>query len=406
MALEHSHTDATTRREFVRKTALAGMAATLVRPGLAQEEVPGRKIRLGVIGCGGRGSWLGGLFSGHGGYELVAAADYFQDRVNAFGGKYGIPAERRFTGLSCHEKLLAVDLDAVAIISPPFFHPAQATAATAAGRHVFLAKPIAVDAPGCLQIEKAGTEATTKGLTFLVDFQTRANAFYREAVKRVHDGAIGAFTFGEARYHTGALKPRGKGDTPEGRLRNWVFDIALSGDIITEQNIHSLDVMNWIMGKPPLHVVGTGGRKVRTQVGNAWDHFALLYQYADGVGVTFSSKQYRDGGSDAGIIADIFGTKGRIVTKYGGNVMILGQNSYRGGRTGDIYRGGAVANIAAFHTAIAAGDAANPTVKPSVQSNLITIMGRTAAYEKRLVTWKETLASTAVLEADLAGLGA
>jgi myo-inositol 2-dehydrogenase / D-chiro-inositol 1-dehydrogenase len=237
-----------------------------------------------------------------------------------------------------------------------------------------------------------------------VDFQTRAQPFYREAVQRVHAGAIGAFTFGEARYHAEALGMQAQPGTPEARLRNWVFDIALSGDIITEQNIHAIDVMNWVLQVPPLYAVGSGGRKVRTEVGDCWDHFALLFQYPDGVGVIFSSKQYRDGGRDVGIAVDVFGSKGRLQTAYGGRVMIAGEDSYAGGATGNIYEEGAVNNIAEFHRCIAQGVVENPTVAPSVQSNLITIMGRTAAYEKRLVPWEETVRSAAALDPRLDGL--
>ena len=117
----------------------------------------------------------------------------------------------------------------------------------------------------------SGSEATKKKLCFLVDFQTRANEFYVEAVKRIHSGAIGDMVFGESAYHTGRLGIKAEPGTPESRLKNWVFDKALSGDIITEQNIHTLDVMSWIMNAPPLHVTGTGGRKVRTDVGNLQD---------------------------------------------------------------------------------------------------------------------------------------
>jgi predicted dehydrogenase len=395
-----------TRREFLGAAAATAAGLALAAPGGAWAADPERKVRLGLIGCGGRGAWIGELFRRHGGYQIVGAADYFQDRVDAFGQTFGVPPERRFTGLSGHRRLLECDLDAVAIISPPCFHPEQAAAAVEQGRHVYLAKPIAVDVPGCQRIGASGKAASERKQVFLVDFQTRAQPIYQEALRRVHEGAIGGVTFGEARYHCEALGVQAPPGTPEARLRNWVFDIALSGDIITEQNIHSIDVMNWAMQVPPLHAVGTGGRKVRTNVGDCWDHFALVFQYPDGVGVTFSSKQYRDGGHDVGIAVDIFGTKGRLQTVYGGRVMIAGENSYAGGATGNIYEEGAVNNIADFHRRITQGIVDNPTVAPSVQSNLITIMGRTAAYEKRLVTWEETLRSTAALDPKLDGLKA
>ncbi|MBN2449611.1 MAG: Gfo/Idh/MocA family oxidoreductase [Lentisphaeria bacterium] len=391
------------RRQFTTGAA-AGLLSMVVAPAaLAQAPAParGERLRLGMIGCGGRGSWIGGLFHAHGGYRLVAAADYFPDRANAFGDKHGVPPERRFSGLSCHRELLECDLDAVAIISPPWFHPEQVEAAVAAGRHVYLAKPVAVDAPGCRRIAAAAERARAAGPVLLVDFQTRAQALYQEALRRVHAGEIGEITFGEAKYHTGALGIQAQPGTPGARLRNWVFDKALSGDIITEQNIHSLDVMNWIMGKPPLTAYGGGGRKVRTQGGDCWDHFALVFRYDNGVTFTFSSKQYKDGGHDDGIVCNAFGSRGRLVTTYGGRVMIVGENSFPGGATGRIYQEGAENNIAAFHRCVTEGHCDNATVAPSVQSNLITILGRTAAYEQRVVSWDEIATSTAALDARL-----
>jgi len=392
------------RREFLGTAAATAATLALAVPSASWGAEPDRKVRLGLIGCGGRGAWIAELFRRHGGYQIVGAADYFKDRVDAFGQTFAVPPERRFTGLAGYARLLECDLDAVAVISPPCFHPEQAAAAVAQGRHVYLAKPIAVDVPGCQRIAAGGKAATDRKLVFLVDFQTRAQPFYQEAMKRVHEGAIGGVTFGEARYHCEALGVQAPPGTAEARLRNWVFEIALSGDIITEQNIHSIDVMNWAMQVPPIQAAGSGGRKVRTNVGDCWDHFALVFQYPEGVGVTFSSKQYRDGGRDVGIAVDVFGTKGRLQTVYGGRVMIAGENSYAGGATGNIYEEGAVKNIAEFHRCVTQGIVDNPTVAPSVQSNLITIMGRTAAYEKRVVTWEETLRSTAVLDPKLDGL--
>ena len=264
--------------------------------------------------------------------------------------------------------------------------------------------------PGCKTIGQSGKKATEKGLCFLVDFQTRADDFYIEALKRVHEGAIGQFAFGEATYHAG-IPWKGQitaviedSSNPENRLRAWGLDRVLSGDIITEQNIHTLDVANWIMNQPPVCAYGTGGQKVR-DFGTCWDTFSVVFQYADNVGVTFSSRQFNGHGTQPdGIRNRMFGTKGVLETKYGGDVLIKGENFYRGGSTPTIYKQGAVNNIVTFHTSIQKGDHSNPTVAPSVQSNLLTILGRTAAYEGRVVTWKEIMQCDKRLEADLTGL--
>ncbi len=396
------------RRQFVQGTA-AALAAIASNPRLVHSADANSKITLGWMGCGGRGTWIADLFQQHGGYQIVACADYFQDRVDAFGEKLKVDPSQRYTGLMGYKRLLEGKCDAVVIESPPYFHPEQTAAGVEAGKHVYVAKPIAVDVPGCQSIAESGKKATAKKLAFLVDFQTRSTEFYKEAIKRVHAGGIGKITFGEARYHCGALGLKGPADnSPAGRLRNWAFDIALSGDIITEQNIHSIDVMNWIMQTPPLSVTGSGGRKGRVHVGDCWDHFALVFQYPDNVGIIFSSKQYDDGGSDVGVCVDIFGSAGRISTKYGGNVFLIAKEkeSYPGGKTGSIYKDGTVNNIAAFHKQITAGDCSNTTVAPSVQSNLITVMGRTAAYERRPVTWREIIRSAKRMKPQFEGLKA
>jgi predicted dehydrogenase len=392
-----------TRRDF-----LAAASAAAITPALAQAQSPdGPKIKLGLIGCGGRGQWITNLFVKHGGYTVTACADYFEDRVNAAGEKFQVPANCRFTGLSGYKKLMEAGVDAVAIESPPYFHPEQAEAAVAAGKHVFVAKPIAVDVPGCQTIARLGKLGTEKKLCFLVDFQSRANEFYIEALKRVHAGALGTFCFGEAWYHCGPLRDRGVAPGNEGRLRDWAHDQRLSGDIIVEQNIHSLDVMNWIMRVPPLRCTGTGGRKSRL-IGDTWDNYTCVFEYPDSVGFAFSSFQAKMFGTKGGIVANMFGSKGVLLTEYGGEVMIRGDADtfYRGGKTNTIFQEGACANIATFHKSITGKHYANPTVAPSVQSNLISILGRTATRRKKTVTWQEMLKSAEKIDAGLEGLKA
>ena len=393
-----------TRRKFIATTATAA-SATVISPKLVWGAQANSKIKLGMAGCGGRGTWIAELFKKHGGYEISAAADYFQDRVNAFGDKFQVPQNRRFTSLSGYKKLLDTKVDAIAIENPPYFHPDQTAAAIDAGVHVYLAKPLAVDVPGCKSIEKSGEKATKNNLCLLVDFQTRANDFFIEALKRVHDGAIGDFVFGESSYHAPRLQIQAPpGTTVEARLKNWTFDKALSGDIITEQNIHTLDVMSWIMNQTPISAVGTGGRKVRIDVGDCWDYFTLVFEYKNNTGIAFSSRQFNGHDSRGGIRNRMFGTKGVLETEYGGQVLIRGENFYRGGSTGPIYEEGAVNNIAAFYKNITEGHFENSTVSPSVRSNLVTILGRKAAYTGQKIYWTDIIKSNKQLKADLRGL--
>ncbi len=398
------------RRTFLRQAGLGLAAASAVGRAAAQGVAPVPRLKIGIVGCGGRGTFLANLFAHHGGYEISALADPFADRTAALAQKFPQSTPRTFHGLQCAQKMIAGGgLDAVAVLSPPYFHPAQARAAVDAGLHVYVAKPVAVDVPGCKSISETGALARKKGLVFLVDFQTRSNEFFVEAVRRAQAGAIGDPCFGEATYHANRLALQAEPGTAEARLRNWVFDRALSGDILVEQNIHSLDVMSWLMGDaPPVRCSGTGGRRVRLDVGDAWDHFALLYEYPNDVGVTFSSRQFDAHGQPGGIENRMFGTKGVFSGRYGGEVLIRGgkDSFYRGGSTSAIYKEGAAANVRDFHARVLAKDASNPTLEPSVTSNLVSIMGRMAAYEHRPVTWTEVLASKQALQANLSGLPA
>ena len=398
------------RRRFIAGAGAAAATFSVLRPELVRAYGANAKVDFGIIGCGGRGSWITNLFKQHGGYNIVAAADYFQDRVDGVGNRFGIKPEHRYTGLSGYRKLLGQKLDAVAVESPPYFHPEHAAAAVEAGRHVYVAKPIAVDVPGCTTIGTSGRKATEKKLVFLVDFQTRADPFYCEALKRVHAGALGRFAFGESTYHAGipwsgqTEAAKQAATNPEARLRAWGLDKVLSGDIITEQNIHTLDVASWIMDQEPVCAFGTGGQKVR-DFGTCWDTFSVTFQYPENVGIAFSSRQFNGHGTQPeGIRNRMFGSEGVLEAQYGGQVLIRGKGFYRGGRSPGIYQEGAVTNIATFHKSIQAGDCTNATVPASVRSNLVTILGRTAAYQGQVVQWKDLLSANEKLEADLKGL--
>ena len=397
------------RREFLAGAGMAAASVTILKPQLVRGTQANSKIALGMIGCGQRGTWIADLFMKHGGYEVVAGADYFQDRVDAFGEKFNLAAERRYAGLSCYKKLLDGKLDAVAIESPPYFHPQQAAAAVDAGAHVYLAKPIGVDVPGCRSVEESGRKAAANKRCFLVDFQTRTDPLYREAVERAQKGDIGRIICGEATYIADIPWKRQIEDlrpdptNPELRLRAWGLDRALSGDVITEQNIHSIDVAAWILDAHPVHAYGSGGRGDRT-MGNCWDHFSVVFTFPGDVLVSFCSKQLGAGWDD--ILCRMYGTEGTIDTHYFGEVSIKGKTPYAGGKVEDLYPNGAIRNIAAFHDNVTQGRFSNDTVAPSVRSNLTTILGRMAAYGQRGVTWEEMMTANERLVPNLDGLTA
>lgn len=402
------HAASLTRRKFLAGTGAAAASINLIRPELAFGDSANRKLDLGLIGCGGRGQWIAKLFNESGKFNFVAGADYFADKVNEFGGKFGVPASRCFTGLSGYRRLLEQKLDAVVIETPPYFHPEQAAAAVDAGKHVYLAKPIAVDVPGCRSIEASARKAAANKLCLLVDFQTRAHASYQEAVKRVRSGQIGSLVSLDASYLCGSTWNhmdrllRQDPKNPELRLKAWGIDRVLSGDVITEQNIHALDVATWFLDAAPVKAYGIGGRK-RDFLGDCWDHFAVTFEFPGAVPVSFHSKQVGHGVDD--IQCRVYGTDGTADTHYFGEVWVRSREDlFKAGPLGNLYTDGVVSNIATFYEAITRNNFSNSTVAPSVRSNLTTILGRTAAYRGGEVSWDEMLRTAESWKADLTGL--
>lgn len=389
-----------------RRSFLAGAASvsalTLLRPRTVFGAEANTKLAIGLIGCGGRGAWIADLFAKSGRYHVAACADYFPDRVQAVGEKHGIEPARRYTGLSGYRRLLEGPLDAVVIETPPYFHPEQCAAAVEAGKHVFVAKPVAVDAPGCLSIAESGQCATAKKLVFLVDFQTRANPLFREALARIRKGDLGKLVMVEAHYPWSAggreLPPARR----EEQLRRWYHVKALSGDFIVEQAIHALDMATWVIDADPVRALGLGGQRLRPP-GSIWDHFAVIYDFANGVPLSFTCIQTIPEMRDE-ITCRAYGSEGYFFGDYFGQVWIRGNEPFPGGHVGNLYTDGAVTNILEFHEAIVSGRHDNPTVAPSVRANLTAILGREAGYRSGEVMMADLLKAGHRLEFDLAGL--
>jgi myo-inositol 2-dehydrogenase/D-chiro-inositol 1-dehydrogenase len=386
------------RRRFLTAAAAAA-GVTFIAPSAVRGAPANARIELGLIGCGGRGSWIANLFHENGRGRIVALHDYFQDRVDALGDRLKIDRKRRFTGLDGYRQLLAGRIDGVVIESPPYFHPEQTVAALQAGKHVYLAKPISVDVPGAQAIAAAADRGRGK-LCCWVDFQARVDEYYQGAAQRLFKGLIGRPFLAQASYLTGRLGRQARPGTEMARLRNWVFDKALSGDIIVEQNIHALDVANWFLRGHPVKAAGTGGRRVRTDVGDCWDHFACTFWYPGDVIVSFCSKQAGAGIED--ICVKVFCETGTLESHYGGPTNIRGQsgNNYAGGSSPGIYRAGAVRNIQLFLEAVAAGRPIS-NARESADSTITCVLGRTAAYRQTTVTWAELLKANERLDANL-----
>lgn len=389
------------RRDFLA-AAGTGVALTAGQAAArAAEPTAGPKLKIGLIGCGGRGRWIADLFYKHGGYEIAGVHDYQADRAATAGRQFSVAENRQYSGLDGYKRMLERDLDAVVIESPPYFHPQQAADAVDAGKHVYVAKPVAVDVPGCRSIEASGRRATEKKRVFLVDFQTRAHPAYQEVARWVHGGKIGRVIAVESNYQTSTMF-QGMGaelakapDDPETRLRCWAIDRVLSGDVITEQNIHAQDVVTWMLDAAPLKAVGTGG--LARGFGTCWDHYSVIYTFPKNILNTFNSKQV--GAAYDDILCRVYGESGTADTHYFGKVWVKSkEDGYDAGDLKNLYLDGAVNNIATFHRSIAAGDFSNPTVAPSVRSNLTTILGRTAAYAHGEVTWDEMMRKAEVWE--------
>lgn len=391
------------RRAFLATTAAAATFSVL-RPATVFSADANSRLAIGLIGCGGRGAWIAELFANTGKYRLAACADYFQDRVDTVGNTHGIESARRFTGLSGYKRLLELPLDAVVIETPPYFHPQQCADAVDAGMHVFVAKPIAVDVPGCLSIGESGRRATEKQRVFLVDFQTRANGHFREALARIRRGDLGRLVMVEAHYPWSSggrdLPPA----NPEERLRRWYHAKALSGDFIVEQAIHALDVATWVIDADPVRALGLGGQRLRPP-GSIWDHFSVNYAFANGVPLSFTCVQTIPEMRDE-ITCRAYGAEGYFFGDYFSEVWIRGNEPYTGGRVGNLYTDGTVTNILEFHAAIIAGRCDNPTVAPSVRSNLTAVLGREAGYLGGELTLSDLIKRGEKLEPDLRGVKA
>jgi myo-inositol 2-dehydrogenase / D-chiro-inositol 1-dehydrogenase len=395
-----------TRRNFLG--AAAGAASfMIVKPESVRGAPENSRIELGIIGCGGRGRFIADKFNaGVGGdIKFVAAHDAFEDRLESLRGPLKIEKSRSSTGLLGYRDLLASKVDAVIITSPPYFHPQQAADAVAAGKHVWLAKPVGIDVPGCLSVKETGRRAGGK-VAFLVDFQSRNSPFFLEAKKRVDEGAVGEVFCGEAFNQFGC---GGWWDAPRStpgalRLRNWGTDPVLSGDIIVEQAVHAMDIVNWLIGRTPVKAFGTGGLKARLGAGKNWDHFVVTYWYGDGIQVDLNCSQFMRGYENLG--ARLFGKLGTVHAHYcgpnwgTGPVKITGDRAWEGTPRDNTWDIGVDRNARDFVAAIRSGNLMNHA-DHSADSALTSILGRKASYEERVVTWDELLKEGERLEAKI-----
>jgi myo-inositol 2-dehydrogenase/D-chiro-inositol 1-dehydrogenase len=405
-----------TRRRFLGGAVLAA-ASTAALPALTgfAAEAPAtakpveypRKLKLGVVGNGGRGAWIAGLFQQHGGYEIWAVADYFQAVADRCGDTLGVDKARRFSTLSGYQRLLESGVDAVALEAPPCFFPEHVQAAVDAGLHVYMAKPVAVDAWGCRQVEAAAAQATANRRVFLVDYQMPTDPHNQEIVRMIAAGEIGKPVALNSHYLAGLFADPPKTDTLESRLRSlvWCNDVAIGGGYHVNACIHAVDAALWLAGSRPVSCSGLSRRGRPDPHGDSHDVFQLLFEFENGLSLSHRGKHLNNQ-SNFNVVAEAQGQTGYAQLCYGGKAMLKGsENGYQGEVT-NLYEAGAVRNIAKFYQCVTGANYANDTVRRSLDGALTTILGREAARRNTRLTLAELVKENQRLDLDLRGLKA
>ncbi len=389
------------RRDFLRtasivagSTLITGCATTPKRqpaiPVLPGAPTP---LRVGVIGCGGRGTGAAlNCLTADPHVSIVALGDLFQDRLDACRNKLAdcerpqtVSPGSCFVGFDAYLGVLSCDVDIVILATPPGFRPLHLWAAVEAGKHIFTEKPVCVDPVGGRSVIATAELASQKGLAIVAGTQRRHDPAYVELMRRIHDGAIGELVGGQCYWNQGGLWVKERQpdwSDMEWQCRNWLYFTWLSGDHIVEQHVHNIDVVNWAMGSPPVKALGMGGREVRTdpKYGNIFDHFAVEYVYPNGASVMSMCRQIQ--GSSGRVAERLVGTAGvaHPPTKIEGS----GAFEYEppGGEWINPYEQEHRDLIAS----IRAGQPLNEGRRVA-ESTLTAIMGRMSAYTGREISW-------------------
>jgi predicted dehydrogenase len=342
----------------------------------------------------------------HGGFEFVAAADYFQEVADKTGDALGVDKARRFSGLSGYKKVLDSGVDALVIQDVPCFYPEQAAAAVEAGLHVYMAKPVAADVPGCLAIQAAGKRATEKRRCFLVDYQMPTDPLNIEVAKRVQAGALGPIAQVATVGICGAFNDPPKTATLESRLQGliWVNDVALGCDYIGNFDIHAIDAALWVLGRRPVAAAGFSQVARPNAHGDARGVCSVVYHYADGL-VHNHFGQGLPNGAEGELSCRLHGPTASALVNYWGKAFVRGgAQHFGGGQIANLYEAGATRNIAEFHRNVTEGRFENETVQRAVDGALTCILGREAAARGKLLTMDELIKENKKLDVDLTGL--
>jgi myo-inositol 2-dehydrogenase / D-chiro-inositol 1-dehydrogenase len=406
------------RRDFAKNGAAAASGLLLLKPRTAFGYQANSAVRLGLLGCGSRGTAVATSFSQNTTAQVAALADLFPDqlaagrehfdRLNVSLGRQPIDTRLLFHGPQAFEKLAtSSEIDLIQISTPPFFHVQHLEAAVDSGKHVYCEKPVGIDvkqARHALEIAKRVKPKQSVD----VGFQCRKAPPIAAIAEKIQGGALGRIVSIAANYNAPASqeKARAGASADEYRLRNWLWYRALSGDILVEQNIHIIDLCNWFLGAHPLKATATGGRNILTHAGDCFDNYQVDFVYPGDVHVSFSSTQFGDyGGFDAGL--RLYGAIGSATVPYSGPVQIIGEQGWvwqdstsTPAGSGKFAANGSFSdNLAfadrekdrAFLESITSGPVHNQ-LAAGIETALSCMLGRMAAYQGKQVSWEELLA--------------
>jgi len=391
------------RRDFLKASAVIAGSSMLSSLPLMGHSSVNDTIKVALIGCGGRGSGaIDQALSTKFNVQLVAMADAFQDRLDdcykntseKHKDKVNVPEDHKFIGFDAYEKAIKL-ADVVILTTPPGFRPIHFEEAIKQGKHVFMEKPVAVDAPGIRKVLATAEEAKRKKLNVVVGLQRRYQLNYRETIKRIQDGAIGDIVSGQVYWNSGGVwvHPRKPGQTEmEYQMRNWYYFNWLCGDHIVEQHVHNIDIANWVKGSYPVSIQGTGSQAWRKgkDYGEIYDNHAVELTYADG-SVIYSQCRHFEGTSNR--VDETFqGTKGRT---------FLSANNT--GRLWDpkgnlLYNHPTKGQANPYQTehdelfeSITKGEYKHWDAERGAKSTLTGIIGRYATYSGKVIKWEDAL---------------
>jgi myo-inositol 2-dehydrogenase / D-chiro-inositol 1-dehydrogenase len=396
------------RRKFVQSSALtAASTFTIVNARSVRGSTANSTVEIGWVGCGGQGTRDAQLLEATGKAKIVAVGDYFQDMLDKAKTNFKVDPKNAFKGVDAYKAITSSSVDAVLLTTPPGFRPEHFKTAVAAKKHVFAEKPLAVDVPGCHTVLAAGEKAKAQNLSVVVGLQRHYSKAYRACKKLIDEGALGTIVMAHSSWDQGDLWQDRRGaraDWPsqmDYEVRHWYFFKWLCGDHIVEQNIHNMDVINWMLGARPIRASGSGGRLVRTSIGEIYDHFNLVYEYPNQVLLNNTAVQID------GVLGDVSetirGSKGTFTTTAGkggtGGTRIEGVKGRRETETPMIYKYEGDDDkhydqeAATFVKSVlgegTGEDKYRNDTTYGVESTFMAILGREAAYKRQTISWDE-----------------